>query len=70
MDDELDLESLDDRLLYSRLSAFYKIDDKKVLQYLVGYLPTENLASISLRKRLTIYPLDDTAERYGNSFFL
>ena len=59
---ELGLESLADRRFYRRLIAFYKIVNKKAPQYLIDYLPTQDLASISLRKRPAIYPL----ERYSN----
>ena len=49
--------------------AFYKIVNKKAPQYLIDYLPTQDLVSINLRKRPAIYPLDARAERYRNSFF-
>ena len=66
---ELGLESLADRRFYRRLIAFYKIVNKKTPQYLIDYLPTQDLASINLRKRPAIYPLDARTERYCNSFF-
>ena len=66
---ELGLESLADRRFYRRLIAFYKIVNKKAPQYLIDYLPTQDLASINLRKRPAIYPLDARTERYRNSFF-
>ena len=66
---ELGLESLADRQFYRKLIAFYKIFNKKAPQYLIDYLPTEYLASINLRKRPAIYPLDARTERYRNSFF-
>ena len=33
------------------LFSFYKIVNKKALQYLIDYLPTQDLASINFRKR-------------------
>ena len=66
---ELGLESLADRRFYRRLIAFYKIVNKKAPQYLIDYLPSQDLASINLRKRPAIYPLDARTERYRNSFF-
>ena len=66
---ELGLESLADRRFYTRLIAFYKVLNKKAPQYLIDYLPTQDLASINLRKRPAIYPLDARTERYRNSFF-
>ena len=47
---ELGLESLVDRQFYRRVIAFYKIVNKKIPQYLIDYLPTQDLAAISLRK--------------------
>ena len=49
--------------------AFYKIFNEKAPQYLIDYLPTQDLVSINLRKRPAIYPLDARAERCRNSFF-
>ena len=66
---ELGLESLANRRFYRRLIAFYKIVNKKAPQYLIDYLPSQDLASINLRKIPAIYPLDARAERYRNSFF-
>ena len=66
---KLSLESLADRYFYRRLIAFYKIVNKKAPQYLIDYLPSQDLASINLRKRPVIYPLDARTERYRNSFF-
>ena len=66
---ELGLESLADRRFYRRLIAFYKIVNKKAPQYLIDYLPTQDLASINLRKIPAIYPLDARTERYRNYFF-
>ena len=66
---ELGLESLADRQFNRRPIAFYKIVNKKAPQYLIDYLPTHNLASINLRKRPVIYPLNARTERYCNSFF-
>ena len=63
---ELGFESLANRQFYRRLIAFYKIVIKKAPQYLIDYLPTQDLASINLRKRPAIYPL----ERYRNFFSL
>ena len=65
---ELGLESLADRRFYRRLISFYKIVNKKAPQYLIHYLPSRDLASINLRKRPAIYPLDARTERYRNSF--
>ena len=65
---ELGLESLADRRFYRRLIAFYKIVNKKAPQYLIDYLLSQDLASINLRKRPAIYPLDARTERYRNSF--
>ena len=48
---EFGLESLADRLFYRRLIAFYKIVNKKAPRYLMDFLPTQDLASINLRKR-------------------
>ena len=45
---ELGLESLADRRFYTRLIAFYKVLNKKAPQYLINYLPTQDLASINL----------------------
>ena len=45
---ELGLESLTDRRFYRRLIAFYKVLNKKAPQYLINYLPTQDLASINL----------------------
>ena len=67
---ELDLESFADRPFYRRFIAFYKIVNKKAPQYLIYYLPTQDLTSINLRKRPTIYHLDARTGRYRNSFFL
>ena len=67
---ELGLESLADRRFYRRLIAFYKIVNKKAPQYLIDYLPTQDLVSINLRNMPVIYPLDARTERYRNSFFL
>ena len=66
---KLGLESLADRRFYRRLIVFYKIVNKKAPQYLIDYLPSQDLASINLRKRPAIYPLDARTERYRNSFF-
>ena len=66
---ELGLESLADRRFYRRLTAFYKIVNKKAPQFLIDYLPTQDLASINLRKRPANYPLGARAERYRNSSF-
>ena len=66
---ELGLESLADRQFYRRLIAFYKIFNKKTPQYLIDYLPNQNLASFNLRKRPVIYLLGARTERYRNSFF-
>ena len=46
---ELGLESLADRQVYRRLIAFCKIVNKKAPQYLIYYLPTQDLAAINLR---------------------
>ena len=35
----------------------------------MDYLPAQDLASINIRKRPEIYPLDAKTERYRNSFF-
>ena len=67
---ELGLESLADTRFYRRLIGFYKIDSKKAPQHLIDYLPTQDLASIDLRKRPAIYPLDARTEHYRNFFFL
>ena len=67
---ELGLESLADRRFYRRLIAFYKIVNKKAPQYLIDYLPTQDLVSINLRNMPVIYPLDARTERYRHSFFL
>ena len=53
-----------------RPATFYEIVNKKAPQYLIDYLPAQDLASINLRKRRAIYPLDARTERYCNSFFL
>ena len=66
---ELGLESLADRWFYRRLVAFYETVNKKAPQYLIDYLPTQDLASINLRKIPAIYPLDARTERYRNYFF-
>ena len=66
---ELSFESLADRRFNRKLIAFYKIVNKKTPQYLILYLPTQDLGSINLRKRPAIYPLDARTERYQNSFF-
>ena len=66
---ELGLESLTDRRFYRRLTAFYKIVDKKAPQYLIDYLTIQDVAFINLKKRPAIYPIDARTERYGNSFF-
>ena len=63
---ELRLESLANRRFYRRLIALYKIVNKKAPQYLIDYLPSQDLAY--LRKRPAIYPLDARTERYRNSF--
>ena len=63
------LESLADKRFYKRLAAFYKFVNNKAPQYLIDYLPTQDLASINLRKRPAIYPLDARTKRYHNSFF-
>ena len=65
---EFGLESLPGRQFYGILIAFYKIVNKKAPQYLIDYLPNQDLASINLRKRPAIYPLDARAERYHNFF--
>ena len=66
---ELGLKGLADRWFYRGLTAFYKIVNKIAPQYLINYLPTQDLASINLRKRSAFYPLDTRTERYRNSFF-
>ena len=66
---ELDLKSLAIRQFYRRLIAFYKIVTKKALQYLIDYLPTQDLTSINLRKRPAMYPLETRTQCYRNSFF-
>ena len=66
---ELGLESLTDRRFYRRLTAFYKIVDKKAPQYLIDYLTIQDVAFINLKKRPAIYPIDARTERYGNSLF-
>ena len=55
--------------LVERLIVFYIIVNKKACQYLIDYLPIQELNSINLSKGLTIYPLDARAEYYHNSFF-
>ena len=65
---ELGFESLADRRFYRTFIAFYKIFNKAP-QYLINYLPTQDLASINIRKRPAIYPLNARTERYCNSFF-
>ena len=67
---KLGLESLADRWFYRRLIAFYKIINKKDLQYLINYIPTQDLISINLRKRPAIYSLNARIECYHNSFLL
>ena len=67
---ELGLESLADRRFYRKLIAFYKIVNKKAPQYLIDYLPSQDLTSINLRKISAIYPLDARTERYRSPFFL
>ena len=57
------------RQFYGRIIAFYKIFDKKAPQYLIGYLPTQDLASINLTKKPATYLLDVRTERYCNCFF-
>ena len=66
---ELGLESLADRRFYRRLIAFYRIANKRAPQYLTDYLASQDLASINLRKRPAIYPLEARTKRYRNSFF-
>ena len=66
---ELGRESLANKRFYRRLIAFYKIVNKMAPQYLINYLPTQDLASINLRKRPAIYPLDARTKHYRNSFF-
>ena len=66
---ELGLEILADRHFYRRLIAFFKIVNKKTPQYSINYLPAQDSASINLRKRPAIYPLDARTERYHNSLF-
>ena len=66
---ELGLESLADRRFYRRLIAFYAIVSKKASQYLIDYLPSQDLASVNLTKAPAIYPLDARTERYRISFF-
>ena len=66
---ELGLESLADRRFYRKLIGFFKIVNKKAPQCLIDYLPTQDLASINLRKKPAIYPLYARTERYHNSFF-
>ena len=65
---ELSFESLAHRRINRKLIAFYKIFTNKTPQYLILYLPTQDLGSINLRKRPAIYPLDARTERYRNSF--
>ena len=66
---ELGLESLADNRFSKRPIAFCKIVNKKASQYLIDYLPIQDLASINLRKRPAIYPLVARTERYRNYFF-
>ena len=48
---ELSFESLAHRRFNRKLIAFYKIFTNKTPQYLILYLPTQDLGSINLRKR-------------------
>ena len=66
---KLGFENLAERRTYRRLIAFYKIVNKQAPRYLIDFLPTQDLASINLRKRPAIYPLDVRTESYRNSFF-
>ena len=66
---KLGFENLAERRTCRRLIAFYKIVNKQAPRYLIDFLPTQDLASINLRKRPAIYPLDVRTERYRNSFF-
>ena len=66
---ELGLESLAYKRFSKRPIAFCKIVNKKASQYLIDYLPTQDLASINLRKRPAIYPSNARIECYCNSFF-
>ena len=52
---ELGLESLADTRFYRRLTFFHKIVSKKDPRYLIDYLPTQDLASVNVRKRPAIY---------------
>ena len=51
---ELGLKSLADRRCYWRLITFYKIFNKKASQYLIDYLPTQDLDSINVSNRPAI----------------
>ena len=53
---ELGLESLADKRFYKRLAAFYKTINNKAPQYLIVYLPTQDLASINLKKKTCNLP--------------
>ena len=66
---DLGLEILANRRFYRRLIAFYKIVKKKSPQHLIDYVPTQDLVSINLRKRLATYHLDARTERYRIYFF-
>ena len=65
---ELGLESLVNKQFCRSIIAFYKISNKKAPKYLIDYLPIQDLASINLRKKPAIYPLDARTKRYRKFF--
>ena len=65
---ELSHESLVDRQILLKAYRFLQNCQQKGSP-IFNYLPTQDLASINLRKRPTIYPLDARTECYHNSFF-
>ena len=66
---ELGLGSLTNMRFYGRSIVFYKIVNKKTVQYLIDYLPNQDLDCFNVRKRSAIYSLDARTELYRNSFF-
>ena len=52
---ELSLERFANLRFYRRFIAFYKIVNKEASQYLIDYLPAQDLISINLRNRPVVY---------------
>ena len=67
---ELGLESLADRRFCRRLVLFFKILNGLAPEYLLNYLPAQNVTLENLRRRPLLYTILGRTERFRNTFLL